>query len=209
MMKLFSKKNGSAGFSLVELMVAMVIAAVSMAAIYGVFVSVQKANTSNEVAAQVLNTLRTSLEIIESDIRLAGLDRFGNADAGFEIATANSLRFTADRNMDGTINTDDQSDGLQESDFERITYSYDAANRRLRQCLSEGTTNAWDTVAENVDNFILSYFDENNQLIVFPIADLRAIRIVEVSLTITQPAGLAPEVTKTLSKKIQCRNYSR
>lgn len=198
----------SSGFSLMELMVVMAIAAIAIGAIYGVFASVQKTSTSNEVVARVMQSLRTAVGVMESDIRMAGLDRFDTAGAGIEAATATLLRFTADRNMDGAINTADVTDGVQEQDLERITYSYDGANRRLRQCLSEGTADAWETVADNVDNFNLQYFDENNNLLALPIVDTTIIRAVEVALTIRQTAGRADDVTRTITKQIFCRNLS-
>jgi len=201
-------KSSRSGFSLVELMIAMVIAIVSLGAIYGVFASVQKTSTSNEVTARVMQSLRTSVDFMESDIRMAGLDRFGSAAAGIEVATATNLRFTADRNMNGTIDTTDLSDGLQEVDLERITYFYDAANKRLRQCLSEGTTDEWDTVAENVENFSFIYFDANNNQIPFPILDNLLIRFIEVSISVRNPAGRADDVSRTITKRIFCRNLS-
>ena len=201
-------KSSRSGFSLVELMIAMVIATVSLGAIYGVFASVQKSSTSNEVTARVMQNLRTSIDFMESDIRMAGLDRFGTAAAGIEIATATNLRFTADRNMNGAIDTTVISDGIQEQDLERITYIYDAANKRLRQCLSEGTANAWDTVAENVENFSFIYFDANNNQISFPISDNLLIRFIEVSITVRNPAGRADDVSRTITKRIFCRNLS-
>jgi type II secretory pathway component PulJ len=190
-------------------MIVMAIGAVAIGAIYGVFASVQKTSTSNEVVSRVMQSLRTAVGVMESDIRMAGLDRFDTAGAGIEAATATLVRFTADRNMDGAINTADVSDNsIDDQDLERITYAYDAANRRLRQCLSEGATNAWETVAENVDNFSLRYFDQSNNLLALPIADTTAIRAVEVSLTIRQTAGRADDVTRTITKQIFCRNLS-
>jgi type II secretory pathway component PulJ len=172
-------------------MIAMVIGILSLGAIYGVFASVQKTSTNNEVNARVMQSLRTSIDLMESDIRMAGLDRFGVAGAGIEAATAINLRFTADRDLDGAIYTDSSlSDGLEERDLERITYFFDATNNRLRQCLSEGTKDEWDTVAENVESFSFQYFDENNNLIAFPITDLSLIRFVEVFITISQSAGI-------------------
>ncbi len=103
-------KNSRSGFTLVELLIAMAIAGISLGAIYSVFASVQKTSTSNDVTARVMQSLRTSLGFMESDIRMAGLDRFGTAGAGIEVATATDLRFTSDRNMDGTVNTADLTD---------------------------------------------------------------------------------------------------
>ena len=137
---------------------------------------------------------------------MAGLDRFGIANAGIEEATTTSLRFTADRSMDGVIDTADLSDGIQEVDLERITYAFDAANNRLRQCLSEGTTDDWEVVAEDIDNFQFSYLDTDDNPLAFPIADLSEIRTVQISMTIEQSSALAGSVSRTLSKRILCRN---
>jgi len=196
------------GFTLVELMIAMALSILALGAIYGVFASVQKSSTSNEVNARVMQTIRTCVGIMESDIRMAGLDRFGTAAAGIEVATPTTLRFTADRNMDGVINNADLSNGLKEEDLERITYFYDAPSNRLRQCLSEGTRDFWETVAENVISFSFQFFDTTNNIIAFPIVDTSLIREVAISITVQQPAGIAGELSRTLSKKILCRNLA-
>lgn len=207
-MKLNKHPSNQAGFTLVELMIAMAISILSLGAIYSVFASVQKTSTNNEINARVMQSLRTSIDLMEYDIRMAGLDSFGLASAGIEDATATNLRFTSDRNLNGTIDAADLSDGLGDEDLERITYSYDATNKRLRQCLSEGSTNEWDTVAENVENFSFQYFDEDNNLIAFPIADLAAIRFIEVSITVEQPTRLSGDLSRTITRRIFCRNLA-
>jgi type II secretion system protein J len=203
------EQKKQSGLTLVELLIVIAIVSLALGSIYGVFASVTKSNTSNEVQADVMQGLRTSLGYMEQDIRMAGLDRFGSAHAGIEEATATTIRFTADRNMDGVINAADLSDGIEEADLERITYFYDTATKRLRQCLSEGTPNAsWDNVADHVENFQFQYFDENENLLGFPITDFSLIRSIAVAITIRQPAGFNREIVKTLSKKIFCRNLS-
>jgi type II secretory pathway component PulJ len=190
-------------------MIAMAIAILSLGVVYKVFASVQKSSTNNEVSSRVMQSLRTSIDLMESDIRMAGLDRFGAAASGIEVATATNFRFTADRNMNGVINEVDLADGLQEEDLERITYFYDATNKRLRQCLSEGSTNAsWDTVAENVESFSFEYFDADNLQIPFPVLDNTLIRFVEVSMTVSQPAGISGDLSRTITKRIYSRNMA-
>jgi type II secretory pathway component PulJ len=189
-------------------MIAMAAAILSLGAIYSVFASVQRTSTYNETNARVMQSLRTSIDLMEYDIRMAGLDSFGMASAGIEDATATNLRFTSDRNMNGTIDAADLSDGLGEADLERITYSYDAANKRLRQCLSEGSTNEWETMAENVENFSFRYFDEDNNLIAFPITDLTLIRFIEVSITVEQPTVQSGDVSRIMTRRIFCRNLA-
>jgi prepilin-type N-terminal cleavage/methylation domain-containing protein len=198
--------NDQKGFTMTELLVVLAMLAIIMAAVYGVFASVNRTCTNNEVTAEVMQTVRTSLEFLEQDIRMAGLDRFDSADAGIKEATAIKLRFTADRNMDGVINTADLSDGIQEADLERITYAYDAASKSLIQCLSEGSVDDWQTMARNVDAFEFAYFDANLDPLALPIADLSEIRTVQIILTVEHPAGLADPVSRTIDKRILCRN---
>jgi prepilin-type N-terminal cleavage/methylation domain-containing protein len=190
---LFDNKNG---FTLIELAVVIAIMSIVLGAIYSVFAATNRSTTNNEVIAEVMQNLRTSIDFMEQDIRMAGLDRFVSANAGIEAATAVNLRFTADRNMDGVLN----------DNLERITYFYDTANKRLRQCLWEGTLNDWQTVAENVTNFQFSYMDADDNLLAFPIADLSEIRSVVVSMSIEQPAGRSEPVERTINKRILCRN---
>jgi prepilin-type N-terminal cleavage/methylation domain-containing protein len=190
---LLENKNG---FTLIELAVVMAIMSIVLGAIYSVFAATNRSTTKNEVIAEVMQNLRTSIDFMEQDIRMAGLDRFGSANAGIEAATATNLRFTADRNMDGVLN----------DNLERITYFYDAANNKLRQCLWEGTLNDWQTVAENVTNFQFSYMDADDNLLAFPIADLTEIRTVVVSMSIEQPAGRSEPANRTINKRILCRN---
>jgi len=176
----------------------MAIMSVVLGAIYSVFAATNRSTTNNEVIAEVMQNLRASIDFMEQDIRMAGLDRFGTADAGIEAATATNLRLTADRNMDGALN----------DNIERITYFYDAANNRLRQCLWEGTLNNWQTVAENVTNFQFSYRDAGGNPLAFPIADLNQISTVEVSMSVEKPAGRSGSVERTINKRILCRNLS-
>lgn len=227
-----SLKNSHSGFTLVELLIAMAISAVLLGATYSVFVSSQKINTGNEVSARIMQSLRTSLDLMESDIRMAGLNGLFDIPGGVGIieATATKLRFTSNRNLDDKIDTLNPAHllgGLQESDFEQITYFYDAPTKRLKQCLSEGTANAScvtlnqdpddsNTVAYNVENFSLSYFDGNNNVIVNPTVNTISIRTVEVSMTIEQAAGRsgqqpavrAGDISRTMTRRIFCRNLA-
>jgi prepilin-type N-terminal cleavage/methylation domain-containing protein len=190
--------ENKSGFTLVELAIVIVIMSIVLGAIYSVFAATNRSTTNNEVIAEVMQNLRTSIDYMEQDIRMAGLDRFDSANAGIEAATATNLRFTADRNMDGALN----------DNIERITYFYDAANNRLRQCLGEGTLDDWQTLSENVTNFQFSYLDADDNLLAFPIADLNQIRTVVVSISVEQPSGRSGHVERTINKRILCRNLT-
>ena len=189
-----------------EILVALAMLSIIIGAVYAVFASVNRTCVNNEVTADVMQNMRTSIEFMEQDIRMAGLDRFNSANTGIEVATPGILQFTADRNMDGLINFAVLADGVQEVDLERVTYAYDGANKRLRQCLYEETFDDWETVAENVDDFQFTYIDIDGNPLAFPIADLSEIKTVQISMTIEQSSVLAGSVSRTFSKRILCRN---
>jgi len=198
------------GFTLIEILVAMVIFGIALTAIYSVLASVRKSSTMNEVNAKVMDSLRTSIGIMEHDIRMAGLDRDNSAGAGIqwqpELPTNTKLHFTADLDMDGIIDVADVSDGIQEADLERITYTYNPASKKLEQCLSNGATNC-DVVAESVENFEFTYLDEFEAVII-PVDEesTRKIRSVTVTMTISKPAGISGPITRSLTKHVLCRN---
>lgn len=200
------------GFTLIEILVAMMIFGIALTAIYSVLASVRKSSTMNEVNSRVMDSLRTSIGIMEHDIRMAGLDRHNSASAGIqwqpELPTNIKLHFTADLDMDGTIDVADSSDGIQEADLERITYTYNPATKKLEQCLSDGTINC-DVVAEDVENFEFTYFDENEAVIV-PVDEesTRKIRAVAVTMTISKPAGISGLITRSMTKHVLCRNLT-
>jgi prepilin-type N-terminal cleavage/methylation domain-containing protein len=197
------KKNffeNKGGFTAVEMLVALGIVSILLLAINSVFALTKRAMVTNEVAVEVMQALRTSMDFMEQDIRMAGLDRFGLAGAGVEVATATNFRFTSDRNMD---------DDIDDADLERITYSYDSANKRLRQCLYEGTgADSWETVAENVDNVQFTFLDAAEIMLPTPVgaADRPEIRTVIVTMTVQRPASRFGPVTRTLTKRIIARN---
>ena len=196
------------GFTAVELLVALGIMSIVLLAINSVFAITKRSAVKTEVAAEVMQNLRISMDFMEQDIRMAGLDRFGMAQAGIELATGQKLRFTADRNMNDTIDIADFLDTtIDEMDLEIITYSYDSGLKELQQCLSENeTSESCQTVAENVDGFQFTYWDAGGSELIPPIADLSQIRAVMVSMTIQRPASRFGPVTRSLTKRIICRN---
>lgn len=193
------------GFSVFELTVVIGILSIVIAAMYGVFASINRSTTKTEVRAEVMQKLRTAIDFMEQDIRMAGLDRYKSAEAGIVYADDFKLSFTADRNKDGNIDTPNTGDGIQEVDLEDITYEWDSSNNVLKQSLGGGNT---DDVARNVTDFKFTYFDDNDDTIAPPGAGTTKddIRVVKVKMTVQQPAGRAGTLNRTLTKRILCRN---
>ena len=182
------------GVTLIELLVAMAVIAILMACLASTWVAYDKSFTTQAVAASVQQTLRAALELMSDDIRMAGFDPTETADAGIVAFTGINLQFTSDRNANGSID---------ESDTERITYAYDAANQRLVQILYESTPSEDQrTLIDNVTDFAFIYLDADG---VFT-ADVELIRRIIISITVQEPAGRGTPVERTLSAEVACRN---
>jgi len=86
-------KNKS-GFTLVELLMAMVTGIIVLAGIYAAFNSQQKIHTNESQVVDAEQNVRAAAHFMVREIRLAGMDQTGNAGAGFDIAGPHSIRFT-------------------------------------------------------------------------------------------------------------------
>lgn len=162
--------NLQQGFTLVELLVAMAMAVIVMAALYSTFKSQQDSYVSQEVVAEMQQNLRAALYMMARDIRIAGYDPSELADAGIVSAGSNSINFTFDINdgidndADGTVDEIDEpiiSDGDVTDANENITYSLDtsdANNPRLVRDAGGGG----QPVADYIDEVGFAYAFDND-----------------------------------------------
>jgi type II secretory pathway pseudopilin PulG len=105
------------GFTLVEVLVALVIDFFVLAGIYAAFYSQQKSHVKEQQVVDAMQYVRGAAAFMNAEIRLAGMDRKGTAVAGILAAGPHSIRFTLDRNDD-----DDVTDP-----YETIAYGFSAA----------------------------------------------------------------------------------
>lgn len=203
------------GFTLVELLVTMVVSSIIMAAIYSVYAGLTRSYTTQNVAADVQQAVRATIDFMAEDIMMAGLLAYQEDYANDpEISTAGSeiMTFTADRNMDGDTN----------DDFEDLTYRLDGTELKQK----DNNSGIEETFIDNVFNFEFRYFRENaadtptdNDLIngrdlinyhggsdpLVP-ADRPDIRTVQISITVEEPAGMGGPVQRTFTTRVRCRN---
>jgi prepilin-type N-terminal cleavage/methylation domain-containing protein len=206
------------GFTLVELLVTMVVSSIIMAAIYSVYAGLTRSYTTQNVAADVQQAVRATIDFMAEDIMMAGLldyqENYGNVP---EISTAGSeiMTFTADRNMDGDTN----------DDFEDLTYTL--VGNQLQITDNSGTETLIDNVINNradINIPLFRYYRENeadtptnNDLIngldliedhgeTDPVGDTSQIRTVEISLIVEEPAGRGGPVQRTYTTRVRCRN---
>ena len=121
----FNKRIGvlksKRGFTLVEMMVALVIASIIVTAFYSLFTYMTRSFTTQQVTSDVQQRLRTGIDFVERDLRMAGFDPAGTNEAGILAASTNSIQFTMDLDEDSLFN----------SAGENITYNF--TNRMLQR----------------------------------------------------------------------------
>jgi prepilin-type N-terminal cleavage/methylation domain-containing protein len=191
------------GFSLVELILAMGISTVILIAIYSVFTITSKNFTTQNATASAQQSLRTAIGLMARDIRAAGLDPIDSDNFGFEHATRTKIGITAD-SIDGS---GEFNGTVDDTNFERITYEF--KDNQIEQTLYGDTASAAPLIS-NIDDVEFKYFDSANNDLGDPVpADQREdIRTVEIQITVMEPAGIDEPVSRTLTRRVECRNMA-
>lgn len=177
--------GGSAGFTLLELLVALCLSVITLSAVYVVYLSQQKTSLVQEAVAATQQNLRTAMYFLERDIRMAGCNPSGSAPAGIITASSSSLRFTMDVRGGEGDGLDNDHDGLvdEPDEFydgdcldaeEDVAYSLgDSDGNGVSDLLRNGVP-----VAQNVEVMDLVYLRDDGGIAVLP----EQVRYVEVSL---------------------------
>jgi type IV pilus assembly protein PilW len=184
-----------AGYTLVEVMVSIAIISILFGTIYRSFDVFTRSYTKENVKAGVQQKTRIGIDMMARDIRLAGLDPLGSANAGFNAANTNStsIQFTADLNYDGDLN----------DPFEDIRY---ALNGNLLQQTSDlGTGPVTATLLDNVVGLTFTYLNAADTPLAEPLPT-DEIRTVIVSLTTQREAGRDGPISRTYTARVRCRN---
>jgi type IV pilus assembly protein PilW len=105
------------GFTLIEVLVALVIDFIVLAGIYAAFYSQQKSHVKEQQVVDAQQNVRGSASFMTREIRLAGMERDSAGVARILAAGPHSIRFTLDRNEDNDV----------ADPYENIEYGYTAA----------------------------------------------------------------------------------
>jgi len=97
------------GFTLVELMIALFISGLIMAAVVSVYTAQTKSYAVQDDIAGIQQNLRGALAVLSMEIRTAGCDPTGEAKAKIETATKTEFKFTRDIGCDAANNTCDDN----------------------------------------------------------------------------------------------------
>jgi len=155
------------GFTLVELLVAMAMTAVVMAAVYSLYKTQQDSYIAQDQVVEMQQNVRASLYQMARDLRMAGFNpqRAPNVggfvtqlpDDGGGTTTTNStnIALTIDKDSNGVSNGVIDID----ADDEQIAYRLDNATSALQKFRVSDDT--WQTVADNISAVDFVYLDLN------------------------------------------------
>jgi len=176
------------GFTLVELLIAMVIGAIVMAAAYSSYVSQQRSYRMTESVTEIQQNLRSAMLFIEKDIRMAGFNPLKESGFGILSIGSNSLSLSKDY---GSSDPANDENGVVDSG-ETITYDLDA--NTLRRDAGSGPK----VIAEHIANMELKYYNRDGN------EEPDATNVRSISVTLTASDG--GEHQRELTSMIKCRN---
>jgi type IV pilus assembly protein PilW len=149
------------GFTIIELLVAMAVALLAMGAIYSTFLNQQKSYVVQQETAAMHQNIRAASFYMEKEIRMAGCDPTGTANAGITAgeAKADSIRFTEDV----TDGAGGNPDGDVTDSNEDITYSLDGNRNLIRTDNNSGVSGVM--VAQNIDAIDFVYLAADSSVL--------------------------------------------
>jgi len=188
------------GFTVVELLIACALVSILMAAMVKLFTVINSTYTTQNAAASVQQVVRTGIDIMTQNIRMAGFNPLQLAGVGIQAdSSADSIHFSFDRNEDGFIDIENGT----EDNYEIVRYFHH--DNKLKRKIGAGNNMS---IIDNVTDLTFTYFNGDNQEVPEEEVseDFNAVKTVEVSMTVTEPAGRKQMVSRTYATRVMCRN---
>jgi type IV pilus assembly protein PilW len=164
-------------------MVALVLASIVMASIFLSYQAQVQGKLSQDTTLDIQQAARSGLDMISSDLRMAGCDPTGAGSIGFSdpnaIANPAEIRFSMDYLGGGT--TGNESNGAIDVAGEDIRYAVSADGDLVRErFLNNASIEGEQVLVNNVDALNFVYLDADGAIT----AVLDDIRAVEVTLLV-------------------------
>jgi prepilin-type N-terminal cleavage/methylation domain-containing protein len=165
----FNKK----GITLIELLVALVISAITIAGIYRLFISQGKAYTVQDQVVEVQQNIRMAMEVLSRDLRMTGFDddktdnsTYPDGTANPKIVTVPTAIVTPVQDSDITINYEYFDRNVNPGQRRHtVRFWRDGATWELKRTLAVdgGAPGPVEIILENVNALIFTYgVDANN-----------------------------------------------
>lgn len=197
---------------MIELMAAIAISSIVMAGAYSAYLSQVQSHNTQQLTVDMLENLRIAMELLQTDLQMAGSDPTGKAGAGFLVATSSSIAFTMDitggqnDNIDnnGNLLIDEaeewyDGDTLDEKEHIQWALSGSILQRTTQRLDNKDDELKFHTInmAENIQVFDVVYLDAARNVT----ADLDAISSVQITLISRSGSTRAPMVFKISDEK--------
>jgi type IV pilus assembly protein PilW len=222
----FNNKN--LGFTLAELLVAMVISSIILAIMYATYQAQLRSQITQQLVVEMQQNARAVMYAMEREIRLAGYDPTESGNARITSAQIGSITFTMDINNgvdddgDGIIDEFDEigmpnTDGDVLDNSEEITYHLsndldedgiaDSLNCNLLREHWDGAATQSAVIAQNIDALNFVYLDGSGVDLIdyglappsVPVGQLADIRSVQIT-TVARAGQAALNALYKLSK---------
>ena len=197
------------GVTLIELLVALVICGMVAAGIYQVFIAQGKAYTVQDQVTEVQQSVRSAMEILLRDLRMAGYD----CDNLLSTITITSPIANVSDNAI-TVNYEYYDKVLAQYQKHTIAYRRDGGSSSLiRQLTVNDVATPPETLLENVENLNFTYgVDVNDDCSLdswVPAGSIGISRVVAVRVTLTaRPTQINPDHTKMISPRTLVSNVT-
>ncbi len=174
------KKYGlrSAGFTLVELMIALAMGAFILSQVYLAYVAQKKSSVTEIRVAEMQQNLRAAIYPLIRNLRMAGYDPKGTAScAGFAEAKAGSMDFSMDLNGNGSCS--DSHERIQfafsgNTDADKNGIPDDGKPKSLG--MQASGAGGYQPIGENIESLEFLYLDKDGE-VTTTLADIRAVQI--------------------------------
>lgn len=184
-----SRSQDQGGWTLVETLIAMFLCLLTLGGIFTTLISSSRTFIAQEETVSANNRVRTVMEIMTQEIRLAGYKTALATFDGIAEATGQRIRILADLDQDGNLSGPNED----------VTYSYDPATQRLFR--------GSDVLADNISSFSLTYTLKDGSTTSTPGAGAR---IIKVKITVVAKTALDLNSRQfrylTLASEVALRN---
>lgn len=197
------------GFTLVELLVAMVIGLFILSAVLSMFVSMLKSDSDNIKAIQLNQELRGAMSLITRDIRRAGANQNAAADAtatppANPFSVAGGTRLTLAANEQGNANACiiyayDANDGSNERFGFRLNSAAQTVETRGAAAACNAATN-WSALTDNTLVAVTGLTFADTTVV------QAGINIRAINVTLSGSLVRDATVTRTITESVKIRN---
>lgn len=201
------KRLNRKGVTLIELLIALVICGMVAAGIYQVFIAQSKAYTVQEQVTEVQQSVRSAMEIMLRDLRMAGFDN----DSLLSTVTIPSPIANLGNN-DITVNYEYYDKTLAQYQKHTVRYWRDGSSLMRKLTVDDGAYKE-EPLLENVDDLNFRYgvdANDDGALDNWVAADsISKSKVVAVRVTLTaRPLQINPDHNKMISPRTLVSNVT-